>query len=467
MKISRETPLIKSQFLQTVENNSEAIIWHSLFGRPKIVSVQMLEFIRIFAIPQTLNLVYEEYEFDNNEMAYLKEMIVDYFLIPKGFDERSLLSKRMQKREQTITNGSLINYLSLIVSEGCNFRCAYCIHFNNLETSHRIKNSKKFMQFEIAKDAIDRYMGILRQHGKKVAEVNFGGGEPLLAWPVINLILEYCQLTYGKEFLFNFSINTNASLITAKIAKKLKEYNVRTALSIDGLSDGNDKVRLTKAGGKTFNIIVKGFENLMAQYHSLNGITITVNEHNFPYLSEKIIDWAAKWQMREVRIDIDVIGMVAMPIGGIVKTLMRMRRYARKYGITVFGFWSRPVENLNDSPLDSHVAFCGAVRGNSICISPSGDIYSCGYSIEKLGTLDQMDSFYKTGEKYHRFINTHTIGAKEMCRGCIIEGQCGGGCNITQEFSRAAKTLKVDRMCDFYRAMTKELLLEQLHEVNS
>ncbi|KKT17001.1 MAG: arylsulfatase regulator (Fe-S oxidoreductase), partial [Parcubacteria group bacterium GW2011_GWC1_43_61] len=287
MKISRETPLIKSQFLQTVENNSEAVIWHSLFGRPKIVSVQMLEFIRIFAIPQTLNLVYEEYEFDNNEMAYLKEMIVDYFLIPKGFDERSLLSKRMQKREQTITNGSLINYLSLIVSEGCNFRCAYCIHFNNLETSHRIKNSKKFMQFEIAKDAIDRYMGILRQHGKKVAEVNFGGGEPLLAWPVINLILEYCQLTYGKEFLFNFSINTNASLITAKIAKKLKEYNVRTALSIDGLSDGNDKVRLTKAGGKTFNIIVKGFENLMAQYHSLNGITITVNEHNFPYLSEK------------------------------------------------------------------------------------------------------------------------------------------------------------------------------------
>jgi len=48
----------------------------------------------------------------------------------------------------------------------------------------------------------------------------------------------------------------------------------------------------------------------------------------------------------------------------------------------------------------------------------------------------------------------------------MIESQCGGGCNITQEFARATKTVKIERMCDFYRQMTRELLLEQLREMD-
>jgi len=42
-----------------------------------------------------------------------------------------------------------------------------------------------------------------------------------------------------------------------------------------------------------------------------------------------------------------------------------------------------------------------------------------------------------------------------------------GGCNITQEFARVTKTAKIERMCDFYRRMTQEILLEQLREVTA
>ena len=51
-----------------------------------------------------------------------------------------------------------------------------------------------------------------------------------------------------------------------------------------------------------------------------------------------------------------------------------------------------------------------------------------------------------------------------MCKGCMIEGQCGGGCNITQEFARATRTAKIERMCGFYCRMTQEILREQLRE---
>jgi len=50
----------------------------------------------------------------------------------------------------------------------------------------------------------------------------------------------------------------------------------------------------------------------------------------------------------------------------------------------------------------------------------------------------------------------------KMCQGCMIEGQCGGGCHITQEFAGAVKTDKVKRMCEFYREMTRGLLMEKL-----
>ena len=116
------------------------------------------------------------------------------------------------------------------------------------------------MRYDIANETVDRYLEILRGHGKRVAEINFGGGEPLLAWPVIKQVLEYCRATYGSEFEFRFSINTNASLITPEIASTLKEYRVEIASSLDGLREGNDRVRLTKSGGGTFSQIIRGFE---------------------------------------------------------------------------------------------------------------------------------------------------------------------------------------------------------------
>lgn len=465
MHIDRTISLIKSRFIQIIQDGDKFIIWHSLFGKPKIVSREMREFLELFTAPKTLDSIYNEYELDQSEEVYIKEMIKDYYLIPVGFNERAFLAEKNRAREQFVTDGSRIDYLELIMSEVCNFRCTYCIHFNNLETSNRISNSNKLMRFETAKEVVDCYLAMLREHDKKIAEINFGGGESLLAWSIIEQILNYCVVTYGREFTPKFSINTNASLINSEIARKLKEFRIEIASSLDGLREGNDRVRLTKSGKGTFDAILKGFDVLAVQDYPLDGIAVTLNENNFLYLDEKFIDWAFERKMSEVRIDIDVINIVEVPAEEIVKKLMRLKGYAKKHKIEITGFWSRPVENLNESALEAHVAFCGAVRGNSMCVNSSGKIYSCGYSTTQIGTLDQIKSFYAPEGKYHCFVRDHFIGAIEMCRGCMIEGQCGGGCNITREFVCATKVSKIDRMCDFYRQMTNKLLIEQFREV--
>lgn len=450
----------KSPFVQVVRDSGSAVIWHSLFGYPKVVSAETLEFIDSFSEPATMRTQLDD-DLSEEEQDTIQELLRCCFLIPEDFDDRAFLEERMRGREVEIVSGSLIDYLELIMSKACNFRCTYCIHFNNLETDDRT-NTEKHMRFETAKETVDQYLEILRRHGKRIAEINFGGGEPLLAWPVIKRVLEYCRATYGSEFKFRFSINTNASLITPGIAATLKEYRVDIASSLDGLREGNDRVRLTKSGGGTFSQIMRGFDALAQVGFPLDGIAVTVTEKNFHQLDESIVDWAVARGMKNVRIDIDVVDMVEIPIEDVVAKLMRIRRYAAERGVDVPGFWSRPAENLNESTLESRVAFCGAVRGNSMCVNPSGNIYGCGYSTARLGSLSEIQSFHAPGTAYHRFVRDHLTGAMEMCRGCMIEGQCGGGCNITQESVRTTKTAKVERMCHFYRRMTEEILREQL-----
>lgn len=318
------------------------------------------------------------------------------------------------------------------------------------------------MTFEVAKETIDRYVEMLLKHGKCVAEINFGGGEPLLAWRVIEQVLEYCRTRYGHEFEFRFSINTNASLITPEIAKVLKTYLVQIASSLDGMSEGNNRVRLTKTGKETFSAIMRGFEVLAAAGYPLDGFSLTLTDDNFREINESVIDWAVSRRMKDVRIDIDVIGTVEISLEDIVDKLMRLRHYARARDIEVHGFWSRPYENLGKPTHENHVSFCGAVGGNSMCVSPSGKIYGCGYSTTPLGKLAEVQTFHAPGSAYHCFVRDHFTGAIDMCKGCMIEGQCGGGCKISHEFAQATKNAKIGRMCDFYRRMTKEILLQQL-----
>lgn len=450
--------LVKSSFTQVVKNNKKIVVWHSLFGRPKVISKNMLKILEIFSKPKGIREFYEKYELNAEGKRSVKEMIRDHFLNPVGFNERDLLAKRKREICEFVMSGSQIDYLELIVSEKCNFSCSYCIHFNNLDILKR--SNKGMMSFEIAKRAIDYYLLILRSHNKRLVKINFGGGEPLLNWGVVEKSILYCLNYSCNEFDFKFSINTNASLIDNNIAEKLKVYGVRIASSLDGLRVGNDKVRITNMGDGTFNLITRGFDILKAQGYPIEGIAVTINDKNFSDLDEKLVDWAIGHNMFDIRIDIDVIGLVRLGVDEIINKLSNIREYGAKRGVEIYGFWSRPNENLNDSILDKHTAFCGAVRGNSLCVSSSADVYGCGYSNVKIGNIFENPEVLYLSKAYNEFVVNRMVGSMEECFGCMIEGQCMGGCNITREFTKSNGGSSITRMCELYRGMTQKLILD-------
>lgn len=448
-------PLVRSEHLQVRHANEYVVAWNSLFGRPVVLSRRALELLERFAVPmESTRTVTTE-----DEKHAVEALLVHRLIRPVEVDERLLFEAQMSRRNADVSSGARVDFLELIMSEACNFRCTYCIHFNNLEQSSRIDNPIKLMSISLGRRAIDGYLRILREHEKQHAVVNFGGGEPLLVWDRVVELMQYCKDEHGDEFDFRFLLNTNCSLISLEIAAQLRDFGVEIAASLDGNQHGNDSVRLTKSGKGTFDAVVHGFDNLAAVGYPLSGFSVTLTELNFDALDETIIDWAVDRGMTEVRVDIDVIGAIALEVDDIVAKLASIRRYGESRGVSVPGFWSRPAENLGLDPLSTTVSFCGAIRGNSVCVSPSGIVYACGYSNRAIGSVDSMPSLPIPGGDYEQLVLDRAIGL-DMCRGCMIEAQCGGGCEITREFD--AGSSKVERMCDLYRQMTEQILLDQL-----
>lgn len=459
-----DNTLVLTPHLQVVQEGSSAIIWHSLFGNPKVVDTATLELLDEFRYGNTVSRVFGNMLSDEESIA-LQELVDSHYLNPVDLDERQLLASVIATRQNTIHDGSRVKYLELIISEACNFRCLYCIHFNNLDQSNRGHNSTKIMSFETAKEAVDRFLQLLESRGETTAEINFGGGEPLLGWNTIHRVLEYCATRYSQVFSFRYSLNTNASLLTPQIAQVLKDNAVEVATSLDGNQVGNDAVRQTKIGHGTYEAIVRGFETLSNINYPLSGVSATITADNYRYLDTGLLDWMATRGMTQARVDIDVIGMVDIPVADIVSKLIQLREHGRHIGVDVTGFWARAVENLNDSLLTAQVAFCGAVRGNSLCINPVGQIYVCGYSNDQIGQLDHWDDIFDLGSRYAAIVQERSGGLSPFCHSCVIEGQCGGGCKITQEFAQAAQSDKVNRMCEFYCKMSLALLQEKLRDL--
>lgn len=340
----------------------------------------------------------------------------------------------------------------------CNFACSYCISSSMINATYRRHNPFKLMGVEIAKKSLDSFLDILRRNGKNQAYINFGGGEPLLNWLTIKEVLLYCEEKYAKEFQFSFTINTNLSLIKPEMIAFFKQHTVKIASSLDGLAMANNVVRKFKSGKGTFKDILIGIDTLSTNNYPLTGFAMTVTEKNFHLLDEKIIDFCLKYNFFDLRMDLDVIHMLTIPVETAVEKIISMRKLAKSAGISLTGFWERPAENFNNSVLSKYIAFCGGVAGRSICVNPIGEIFLCGYSAKQIANFNLGD--IKLNDSYYNIIAERMAGEIQRCIGCPIEGQCIGGCYISEEFNDLNNNAALNYNCSLYRRMTIELLKE-------
>ncbi len=145
--------------------------------------------------------------------------------------------------------------VQLELTENCNFRCRHCYNY----WRYGVKSEKSEMDVAQVLGVIDT----LKERG--VSVITLTGGEPLLRPYVL-----FASLKAAKRVGMEVGLNTNATLITPDIAKRLREDGLDHVLcSLLGKDATHNLITGAKAG---FSQTITGIENLVKA-----GLSVAVN----------------------------------------------------------------------------------------------------------------------------------------------------------------------------------------------
>src|SRR5580700_1637893 len=157
----------------------------------------------------------------------------------------------------------------LNLTNQCNLACGYCYEYSADKIS-KTDGKPKYMGMEVSQSAID--MLIQESAERPSIHVTFFGGETLMNFPLLRETVRYAKdksAEAGKNV--EFSLTTNATLITEQIADFLAEHRIGVTVSIDGDQELNDKMRVFHDGRGSYNVIVPKIKNLLKK-HRTNSI---------------------------------------------------------------------------------------------------------------------------------------------------------------------------------------------------
>jgi uncharacterized protein len=166
---------------------------------------------------------------------------------------------RAAKRRVT---GFPLTTVVLNVATGCNLACGYCFK----EDLAPVAKSRT-MDFATAQAAIEL---LLRESpGRDRYSVVFFGGEPLTQLPLLERVVEWGEERFAAAGArVDFSLTTNATLVTPRIADWLHAHDVGVAVSIDGPRRVHDRHRTTRGGNGSYDAVAARVRLLRERYRA-------------------------------------------------------------------------------------------------------------------------------------------------------------------------------------------------------
>ena len=128
------------------------------------------------------------------------------------------------------------------------------------------------MTFETAKAAVDF---LIENSGKrKVLEMDFFGGEPLMNLDVLKKTVYYAKEAGAKaEKKFLFTTTTNALLLNDETIAFFNQEMENVVLSLDGRKEVHDAIRKSINGKGTFDLIIDKIKKFIFSNRKSNRIT--------------------------------------------------------------------------------------------------------------------------------------------------------------------------------------------------
>ena len=156
--------------------------------------------------------------------------------------------------------------LVLNVTNQCNLSCKYCYEFGEDRVATP-EGKPKFMPLDTAKASVD-YL-IEQSPGRRSIHLTFFGGETLMNFPVLRATIDYArEKAHAAGKYIDFSLTTNATLLTPAIIEYLSENNVGVTVSLDGNREQNDALRVFANGRGSYDVIEPKVRELLKNHRT-------------------------------------------------------------------------------------------------------------------------------------------------------------------------------------------------------
>ena len=323
-----------------------------------------------------------------------------------------------------------VKALCLHVAHDCNLRCKYCF-----ASTGAFGQGRKIMPPEIAKKAID--FVIARSGVRHNIEVDFFGGEPLMAWDTVTQTVDYARSLeekYNKKF--RFTITTNGLLLDEDKRKYINENMDNCVLSLDGRREVNDEFRKTVAGTGSYDTIVPKFKALVDErdpnldYYARGTFTshnldfaedvLSIADAGFDRLSVEPVtaDPGCGYDLTE-----DDLPKIEAEYDRLTDIMLERKKEGKPF--TFFHF----MVDLDQGPcVVKRLRGCGAGY-EYVAVTPDGDIYPChqfvGKDEFKQGSVLDQSFNMDIAQKFAGM----NIYSRPKCQKCWAKFYCSGGCS--------------------------------------
>lgn len=346
----------------------------------------------------------------------LKRMLIIY----EGTHEDLLNIIRMYQYKNCYQSNSLL--LTIAPTMDCNFKCAYCFENNK---------SKTYMSIETEKVLVDFIMNEYRNKCFKDVQIDWYGGEPLLAFDSIKRISESLN---DCNIKFSSSLITNGYLLDKEKIEQLSSLNINTIqISIDGDSNIHNRSRPHIANGDSYEKIMENLQHLH-DYLMQNNVKINVGiRYHVDKNNINCFSGIANLVTDKFPLFILYPSMVQDNIGNDKYTKTKSALNQQEY-----------IDFLKDNCGQARNIYiqtfpecmlgtgCIAAMSNGYVIGSCGELYLCW---EDVGNSDKIIGNITKGfvniNKIHekaKFISGNDPTLDTKCKNCLFLPVCGGGC---------------------------------------
>ena len=155
------------------------------------------------------------------------------------------------------------------IQETCNINCSYCYMYNLGNEAFKAMPTQQATR-ETWLDVAAFIIHEFTNRDPKYCRVVLHGGEPMLIKPAIaraHLEALWARLSdaLSSDQLkrLQFSVQTNAMLVSDDWIQLIKDWKIVVGVSLDGPRHINDKARLDKRGRGTFDRVVAGYRKML------------------------------------------------------------------------------------------------------------------------------------------------------------------------------------------------------------